>query len=773
MRNINGLPPDPRTLDARHNPALPGKTARWPVPYIINAGEAPEEAEITPADYLQTLWRRKWTVGGLALVGLLLGGAIAYTQPRVYQGQAFIEVQDVNENFLNLKDVDPTATSSNFENDAYVQTQAQILEQEDLIEQVVKKLNLDQRADYLPHAGWSDRVRSLLALPPVNRPAPLTAAVEKAERNLRVIPPRQGRVIQIVYDSTDPQLAALFPNTLVEVFKEQNIESRWKAAEQVKEWLDPQLNDAKNQLNHDQQALQNYTRSAGLLITDGQGSIAADKLRLLQNSLEQAEADRIAKEPLYAMAQSGQSDGTTDDAASSAYQMKLSDLEEKLADLQTVYTPENPKVVELKAQIGAIQTLLNKQTATTHRKAQNDYQAAREREALLRQAYNTQSSLVADLAVKLDHYDTLKHQVDTSRQVFDSMLQKMSEARVASAIRPLNIRMVGSAEPPSAPYKPNVPLDLGIGLFAGMICGVGGAMLLEQSNKRIRAPGESVTINPMLIELGAIPQAPRLGALGARLLHSAGKEGRVERIAWEQKDSEFSESFRAVLASILLPARNGEAPRVFVVTSPRPGEGKTTVSSNLAIALAEIKHRVLLIDGDLRRPRLHEIFDVPNTAGLSDLLCEKESVLDLPVEQLVQKTSIPNLFLIPSGPGPDGIFNYLYSPRVVRLLARLREDFDHVIIDAPPTLEFADARVLARSSDGIILVFRANQTDRRTALAVVDQLMRDRIPILGTVLNDWNPKSAGTYGDYGYRGRYAYRTDETRVVLAQGASQNQ
>ncbi len=773
MRNIDGLPPESRSPDARHTPALPGKTGRWPVPYIINTNEAPEEAEITPADYLQTLWRRKWTVGGLILAGLLIGGAVAYTQPRVYQGQASIEVQDVNENFLNLKDVDPTANSSNFGNDAYVQTQAQILEQQDLIEQVVKKLNLDQRADYLARPGWSNGLRKLLALPPLLRPAPLTAAVEKAQQNLRVIPPRQGRVIQIVYDSTDPQLAALFPNTLVQVFQEQNVEARWKAAEQVKQWLDPQLSDAKNQLDKDQKALQDYTRSAGLLITDGQGSIAAEKLRLLQNSLEQAETDRIAKETLYTMSQSGQSDGATDDAASSAYQLKLSDLEQKLADLQTVYTPDNPKVLDRKAQIGAIQTLLQQQSTTTHRNVQNDYQAARERETLLRHAYNTQSALVAELAVKLDRYNALKHQVDIARQIFDSMLQKMSDARVASAIRPLNIRVVDNAEPPPAPYKPNVPLDLGIGLFAGVICGAGGAMLLEQSNKRIRAPGEAVTISPLLAELGAIPQAPRVGALGTRLLRSAGKDGRVERIAWEQKDSEFSESFRAVLASILLPTRNDEAPCVFIVSSPRPGEGKTTVSSNLAIALAEIKHRVLLIDGDLRRPRLHDIFDIANSGGLSDLLCEKESVLDLPVEQLVQRTSIPNLFLIPSGPGPDGIFNYLYSPRVVRLLARMREDFDHVIVDAPPTLEFADARVLARSSDGMILVFRANRTDRRTALAVVDQLMRDRIPILGTVLNDWNPRTDGAYGDYSYRGRYAYRSDESRVVLAQGASHNQ
>jgi len=741
---------------------------------MISTEEAPEEAEITPADYLQTLWHRKWTVGGMILLGVLIGGGIAYMQPRVYQGQASVEIQDVNENFLNLKDIDPTAATRTANDDAYVQTQAEILQQDSLIEQVVKKLNLDQRPDYAPHPGWNDRIRALLALPPVRQPAALTYAVQVAKKNLQVVPPRQGRLVKIIYDSTDPQLSADFPNTLVEVFAAQNVESRWHAAEQVKQWLNPQLQDIKTQLERDQAALVAYTRSAGLLITDGQENVATQKLRLLQASLAQAQAERISREPLYSMSKQGQTDGIADNPTAKIYEVKLSDLRQKLSDLQSLYTPENPKVTQLKGQIDELQGSLNRETANTHRRVENEYEASRQRETLLAAAYNTQSGLVADLSTKLEHYNTLKHQLDTTRQVYDSMLQKVSEARIASAIRPTNVRLVGPAEPPAQPYKPNVPLNVGIGLFAGMIFGVGCAMLLEQSNRRIRAPGDTVTLSPLLTELGAIPPAPRLAALGSRLLgSSSGKEGLVERIAWEQKDSEFSESFRAVLASILLPSRNGESPRVFVVTSPRPGEGKTTVSSNLAIALAEIKHRVLLIDGDLRRPRLHGIFDVANTTGLSDLLCEKESVLDLPTEQLVQKTSIPNLFLIPSGPGPDGIFNHLYSPRMVRLLARLREDFDHVIIDAPPTLEFADARVLARSSDGVILVFRANQTDRRTALAVVDQLVRDRIPILGTVLNDWNPKSSGGYGDYSsYRSRYGYGSRETQVMLAHGASQN-
>jgi receptor protein-tyrosine kinase len=248
----------------------------------------------------------------------------------------------------------------------------------------------------------------------------------------------------------------------------------------------------------------------------------------------------------------------------------------------------------------------------------------------------------------------------------------------------------------------------------------------------------------------------------------------TERITWEQKDSEFSESFRNVLASILLPANSGETPRVLVVTSPQPGEGKTTVASNLAIALAEIKHRVLLIDGDMRKPRLHGVFDVPNTTGLSDLLTEKEAILDLPTEQLVRKTQIPNLFVIPSGPGPDGIFNKLYSPRMMRLFCRFREEFDHVIIDAPPCLEFADARILARNADGVILVFRANKTDKRTALAVVEQLMRDRIRIVGTVLNDWNSKHGKGYNEYynyGKRNRTG-SAGEDHPILVFGAPEN-
>lgn len=760
--------PTSNWIPAARNKALPGQPDVLP---YIPAPEpfSEEESAEGVLDYGRSVWRRKGIFLAIIAASLAIAGALAYFQPRVYQSEAAVEIQDTNEDFLNLKDVDPTSAPAS-DRDSYVETQAEILNEDAMVERVVKKLGLTELPEFQYHPGFLERTLGSRWSRPTT---PLAYVVKVIKSNLTVIPPRQGRVIRIQYSSTDPQFAATFANTLVSTYIDQNVQSRWQAAAQVNEWLRPQLDELRTRLQKDQAELQSYSRSAGLLITDGQETVATEKLREIQAELMKAQADRIAKEPIYALSQSGQVEGVADNPAAQQYQLLLTDLRKQLANLDALFTPQNPKVVQLQAQIAEVESALKRETANTHRRVQNEYSAAQERETLLTQAYQRQSALVSELSAKMDHYNALKHEADTTRQVYDAMVQKVSDAGIASAIRPSNIRVVGPAEAATAPFKPNVPLDLAVGLFTGLVLATGSVLMLEQTDRRLRAPGD-IGVTHMLPELGAIPSVPRLHPLSRRLLRSAGKDGAIERITWEQKDSQFSESFRAVLASILLPSRNGETPRVLVITSPQPGEGKTTVASNLAIALAEIKHRVLLIDGDLRRPRLHQIFDVANTTGLSDLLCEKESILDLPTEQLVKKTTIPNLNLLPSGPGPDGIFNRLYSPRMLRLCCRFREEFDHVIIDAPPTLEFADARILARNAEGVILVFRANRTNKRTALAVIEQLMRDRIPILGTVLNDWNPKTAGGYGDYAYRQPYGYQSGgDAYAVAAAGTSQNQ
>ena len=344
----------------------------------------------------------------------------------------------------------------------------------------------------------------------------------------------------------------------------------------------------------------------------------------------------------------------------------------------------------------------------------------------------------------------LKREVDGNREFYEAMSRRADEAGVASTVRQSNVRLVGPAEPAAHPYKPNVPLNLLMGMFGGLALAIGYVMLQEQTNSSLRAPGEAGAYLT-LPELGAIPKAEngRFAPLG--FLGAGNGKSHVERASLEQPSSGVSESFRATLASILSTSHNGDHPRTFVVTSSRPMEGKTTVVSNLGIALAEIGNKVLLIDADLRRPRLHKVFDQINSWGLSDVLREKNAIEELPLEVLVKKTAVPRLYLLPSGTSTDNIFGLLWSGRMARLLPRFRQEFDYVLVDAPPCLEFADARIIARYAERLLLVVRADYTDKKTAQAAVQRLLLDGIPVMGVIFNYWDPTQTDLYGYAGYR----------------------
>jgi receptor protein-tyrosine kinase len=251
-------------------------------------------------------------------------------------------------------------------------------------------------------------------------------------------------------------------------------------------------------------------------------------------------------------------------------------------------------------------------------------------------------------------------------------------------------------------------------------------------------------------ELGAIPQAKRSSPFAILVPGSGNGRLRVERAALEE-GAGLAESFRATVASILAAGGPGGNARVLVVTSSQPAEGKTTVVSNLGIALAAISRKVLLIDADLRRPRLHMLFDQPNSWGLSDVLSEKNAIDELPLDVLAKKTSIPHLYLLPSGASTENVFGLLYSGRMSRLLPRFREEFEFILVDAPPCLEFADARLLARHAEELLLVVRANHTDRRTAQAAIQRLRLDGIPLLGVILNRWDPAPGDQYSYRAFR----------------------
>jgi receptor protein-tyrosine kinase len=571
----------------------------------------------SPADCFRILYRRKSTLAWITGVGILVAILFSAAQPSMYRSETSLEIQGLNGNFLDLRDIYPTEAGTADASGAYVQTQAEILQQDALLEQVVQRLHLEQHPEFQRDPDPWDKFLRVFgpAAPPV---PPLQKAVDVVKKNLEIISSRGSRVVRIVYRAGDPQIAAAVSNTLAQIFIEQSIETRQRAARQTRESLTRPLRD-------------------------------------LNRQLLQAEADLRAR---------------SRDAGAG--------------------------------------------------------------------------------------YATLRRNVDTNRQFYEAMARRVADASVASAVAQSNIRVVSPAEPAPAPYKPNLPLNLTIGMLGGLVVAVGSVMLREQTNSVLRAPGDA-GVYLTLPELGAIPRAVNRSPGGRHSLLQSARGGlRVERAALEQRMSGVSESFRAILASILHSNSNGDHPRLFVVTSSRPMEGKTTVVSNLGIALAEISGRVLLIDGDMRRPRLHKVFDQANSWGLSDVLSEKNAIEDLKLDVLVKKTAIPHLYLLPSGACSDNIFGLLCSGRMARLLPRFRQEFDYVLVDAPPCLEFADARIMARYAEGLLLVVRADFTDKRTAQAAVQRLSSDGIPVTGVILNRWDPARSDLYGygpDYGLDGQ--------------------
>jgi succinoglycan biosynthesis transport protein ExoP len=563
--------------------------------------------ETSVMDCVRTLYRRKATLLWIAFFGVVAATLISLAQPRIYQSQASIQIQGVNDNFLNLRDIYPTAAPS-ADNAVYVQTQADMLQQDALIEQVVRKLHLEERSEYRSSPSLWDRFRPAGGGVSLS-PPPARTAVEEVKKNLQVVSSRGSSIIHIVTQARDPQLAADLANTLAQAFIEQSIEARQGAAQQT------------------------YT------------------------SLSR--------------------------------------------DLQEI----RKKVLKSEAELGA---------------------------------YRRGSPTA------------LQREVDGNREFYEAMSRRADEAGVASTVRQSNVRLVGPAEPPAHPYKPNVPLNLLMGMFGGLTLAIGYVMLQEQTNSSLRTPGEAGAYLT-LPELGAIPKAEngRFTPLG--FLGGGNGKSHVERASLEQPSSGVSESFRATLASILSTSHNGDHPRILVVTSSRPMEGKTTVVSNLGIALAEIGNKVLLIDADLRRPRLHKVFDQINSWGLSDVLREKNAIEELPLEVLVKKTAVPRLHLLPSGTSTDNIFGLLCSGRMARLLPRFRQEFDYVLVDAPPCLEFADARIIARYAERLLLVVRADYTDKKTAQAAVQRLLLDGIPVMGVIFNYWDPTHTDLYGYAGYR----------------------
>lgn len=715
-------------------------------------------------EYWRMLRRHKVTLLLAACLGLLLGVSLTILQTPVYEARTTLEIQNPNENFLNMRDVNPTSEQQSAQAvDLDLQTQINIVQSESVLRRVIHALDLSGKLESKKKKSHSSAWLRFLGLG-VSAPALTDEDVlHRVASNLKVHILPETRLVEILYDSTDPRLAANVANSLSAAYIQQNLESHRQIAKQTDESLTRQTDDVRIKLEESEQALQAYAGAAGLLFTSEKDNIADAKLRQVQEDLSKAQADRVAWQSRYERVAVASPDSLPEvlgDPTLKDYQVKLTDLRRQLAEFSASLTPLHPSVKKIQAEVAALETAREAERNNITRSIQNQFESARQREKLLAARYDAQARLVMDQAGKATRYDILKREVDNNRQLYDSMLQHVREAGITSALHASNIRVVDAAVPPSRPYKPSKKVNAVLGLTGGGLFGLVFVVLKERADKSIHLPGEAALYLDVP-ELGVIPSAAagRSSAFSyyGRFLDSETwkqeeEEHRnipVELTTWKNP-SVMGDFVRSTLASILYSGKNGSRPRAIAFTSAGPQEGKTTVASNLALALAEIGKRVLLIDGDLRKPRLHDLFRVSNEWGFSDVLAGNKPPDGS--EAMVFGTEYGGLHVLPAGHCHASISNLLHSPGTSEFLQRMRREFDMVLIDTPPILPMPDARVLGRLVDGVILVVRAERTTKQTAAAASQRLMDDGTRVLGTVLNEWDPRKQ-KFGPYDTAGR--------------------
>lgn len=691
------------------------------------------------------LRNNRWLLLTSTLIGAVLGAGLALSGGKVYRSSVLLEIQGLNDNFLNIKDVTPVTDSSSTVSLDDIQTQIKILQSKSLLERVYKRVN-GRRGPKTFRQGEVLNEHLLDAI----------------ASNLSVRQVGRTRMVEASYDCPDPKGGAEFVNTLASEFIDQSVESRWKMSQRTGEWINKQLEDVRGKLVTSEATLNSYAESSGLMFFAQGQNISEEKLRMLQEELSRAQADRIARQSEYASAQSAaavSASGFEADSPSSA--TVLVDLRRQLAQLLTDYTPEYSKVKQVKAEISSLENSIQ----NTHRahldELRQHYEQASRRERTLSAHFDEVTQNIKVQGAKEVQYNVLKREAESNRQLYDSLLQRMREATVAAAIRATNIRIADAARPALYPFQPKPMMAAELGSLGGLLAGVGIVFCRVSRRAVIQHPGEIHSrlslseLGPILsipVKMHSVASASEHTAINSEPMHKRdlGQAPHDDHCLLELKtgSSLAAQSFRSVLTSIRFSSRMRAHGGVVVVTSSWPSEGKTTVTSNIAIGMTEIYRRVLVIDGDLHRPRLHEVFGCTNTTGLREVLCYSGGTAFHMLGDVVKATDVNGLFLLSSGQKSGDGSKLIQSERLMTVIEAARKQFDAVLIDSPPMIDIPDARVLGRQTDGVILVVRAGKTTFEAVVAAKQRLSGDGTVIIGTILNDWDPKSSpgGYYG---------------------------
>jgi polysaccharide biosynthesis transport protein len=738
-------------------------------------------ASITLGDLLQTYHRRRRIFYGVTLGMLVLAILYCIVCTRRYDATGVIQVQKANPDGLGLDNImgGPAGGNDALNAALDLQTESEVLQSDTLALKVIEDLHLEHTEDFKNHfspLGWamglitprgvSDAPNASLEDSPVRRAHVLRVFSD----NLKVKVDSGSRLIDIDYLSRDPKTAANVVNHLIQGLTEYTFQTRLAATTQSSAWLSGQLGALRKQSEELEAKVANLQKDMGVFSlggSDSQGkpqvySTVLDRLQQQTTALSAAEANRIMKGALYQVVQSGNADLISGLAGSSiggasanvnnsfnliqTLRGQQATLLQQLAHDEAKFGSAYPTVAEESASLKGIDQAIEAEIGRLNARAKNDFEIAQQAEQTTRADYEMAHRAADQLNDKAVEFTIASQEADDSRALYKDLLKRLKEGGMLENLRSSNITVVDPGRVPSKPKRPNVPLYLAIALVIGLFCGAGACLLIDSVDDKIQGVEDLEYLHSLPL-LGIMPFAkPRKGFKALEAVASPA--------------SDFTEAVRGLRTSLML-SKSGAPPKVVLITSAISGEGKSTLAKSLAVLLAKQGRRVLLVEADMRRPRMRLDLESARQGGLSEILASKDEA-GAWLEGAITLDDVSNLVILPAGPVPPDPAELLDSARMRLLVEAWRVQFDLVLLDGPPVLPVTDAVTLAGMADTTIMVARCGLTPRsslrRASLLIEEHMDRARIRV---VLNAVQPRSYAFHSYYGYASNNSYRR-ETR-----------
>ena len=735
--------------------------------------------------------RRKWIIAAIIVCELLALAVILLMKP-TYESTATIELNKQGAGMdLGLgEELSSTLGGGNEALLTDLQTETAILEGDSLALAVIEQLNLATKPPFALTGSPSKEEKAEAGLPLEQAPNTRTRLLKVFNRHLRVVPERGTRLIQVSFQSHDQNLAAEIANQLVEAYKSNYRQTHYEAITETSGWLTTQLTDLKTNVEQAEKKLTDFEKANGILsfnmaspggafgkdplsIGGGYGnpeihSPIIQKLDQLNQELTQAEAIRIGKEAIYRLTQSGDADvvlGLQSNALAEQSSVltqggglsnlqnlrsQLGLLKVQLAQESNTFGPNNRHLKDLEAQIGSVNDQITQELQLITKRALADYQLAKQTEDEIRRQFDQQQTAASKLNDVAIQFAVLSDEAMSHKLLYEDLYTKLQEANISAGIKATNITVVSPARTESEPIRPKPVMYLALGILLGIFTGLAAAYTVDSLDRTVSTPEEveEITGRPVI---GIIPDLMKsgksYGAYFRRPLSKPADEeapGTLQVWMLAHPDSVAAEAFRSLRTSIML-SRAGGGAKTLLITSCVPGEGKTTVTSNLAAAFAQHNKKVLIVEADMRRPRMTHVLEVSSEVGLSNVLTATASIEDA----IVRGIQLPTLDILPAGPQPPNPSELLGSSAFAELLQKLRAQYDLVLLDSPPSLLVADPISIASLVDAVVWISRAGVVTRPYLNRATGMIDRHQMPVIGFVINGVSSNEAGYgYGSY-------------------------